>query len=137
MGKLTKKDLQQIQVLHRQLMRDTDQLCVLNELASGLGSKPLDDVYVQSSPPTSSGNRFAEAAADLEVVIQEEEAVLNYLQTLVKEFMRTLEDSSEVRIMRLRYLECYNWMLISSITGYTERHVFRLHNKIIEDLPNE
>lgn len=137
MGKLTKKDLQQIQVLHRQLMRDKDQLCVLNELASGLGSKPLDDVYVQSSPPTSSGNRFAEAAADLEVVIQEEEAVLNYLQTLVKEFMRTLEDSSEVRIMQLRYIECYNWMLISSITGYTERHVFRLHNKIIEDLPNE
>ena len=137
MGKLTKKDLQQIQVLHRQLMRDTDQLCVLNELASGLGSKPLDDVYVQSSPPTSSGNRFAEAAADLEVVIQEEEAVLNYLQTLVKEFMQTLEDSSEVRIMQLRYLECYNWMLISSITGYTERHVFRLHNKIIEDLPTE
>ena len=137
MGKLTKKDLQQIQVLHRQLMRDTEQLCVLNELASGLGSKPLDDVYVQSSPPTSSGNRFAEAAADLEVVIQEEEAVLNYLQKLVEKFMQTLKDSSEVRIMRLRYLECYNWMLISSITGYTERHVFRIHNKIIEVLPDE
>ena len=134
---LTKKDLQRIQALHRQLMRDKDQLIILNELASGLGSKPLDEVYVQSSPPISSGNRFAEAAADLGEVIQEEEAALNYLQKLVEQFVRTLKDSSEVRIMQLRYLECYNWVLISNLTGYTERHVFRIHNKIIEDLPDE
>ena len=134
---VTKRDLQRIQDLHRSIQREKDQLYILQEMASGTGSQSFDNVRVQSSPLISSGNRFAEAAADLEVVIQEEEAVLNYLQTLVKEFMRTLEDSSEVRIMQLRYIECYNWMLISSITGYTERHVFRLHNKIIEDLPKE
>lgn len=137
MAKLSKKDLQRIQELHRRLQRDTEQLNILNELAGGLGSKTFDDIRVQSSPPISSGNRFAEAAADLGMLINEEKAELEYLQNIVEQFMRTLEDSSEVRIIQLRYLEGYNWMLISNITGYTERHVFRIHNKVIEALPDE
>lgn len=134
---LTKRDLHKLQSLHRQIQRDQDQLYILRELAAGDGSKPFDNVRVQSSPPISSGNRFAEAAADLEAAIVEEVTEMERLQTLVEEFLETLEDAAEIRIIQLRYISGYNWVLISNLTGYTERHVFRIHNKIIEALPEE
>ena len=133
---VTKRDLQRIQELFRSLQRDRDQLYILQEMASGTGSQSFDNVRVQSSPLISSGNRFAEAAADLDIRIKEEETELEYLQKLVEKFLRTLEDAAEIRIIQLRYLSCYNWMLISRITGYTERHIYRIHNKIVEDLPD-
>lgn len=133
---VTKRDLQRIQELFRSLQRDRDQLYILQEMASGTGSQSFDNVRVQSSPLISSGNRFAEAAADLDIRIKEEETELEYLQKLVEKFLQTLEDAAEIRIIQLRYLSCYNWMLISRITGYTERHIYRIHNKIVEDLPD-
>ena len=133
---VTKRDLQRIQELFRSLQRDRDQLYILQEMASGTGSQSFDNVRVQSSPLISSGNRFAEAAADLDMRIKEEEAELDYLKKLIERFLETLEDAAEIRIMQLRYISCYNWMLISQITGYTERHIYRIHNKIIDGLPD-
>lgn len=134
---VTKRDLQRIQDLHRSIQREKDQLYILHEMASGTGSQSFDNVRVQSSPLISSGNRFAEAAADLDVRIKEEEEELEYLQKMVDKFIETLEDAVEIRIMQLRYILCYNWILISRITGYTERHIYRVHNRIVEELPKE
>ena len=73
---VTKRDLQRIQDLHRSIQREKDQLYILQEMASGTGSQSFDNVRVQSSPLISSGNRFAEAAADLDVRIKAEEEEL-------------------------------------------------------------
>ena len=132
---LTKKDLQRIQELHRTIQRDKDQVYILHELASGTGSQSFDNVRVQSTPSASSGNRYAEAAADLDMRIKAEEEELEYLQMLVEKFIETLEDDAEIRIMQLRYLNCYTWLLISRVTGYVIRHIYRIHDKAIENMP--
>lgn len=137
MVELTKVDLQRIQDLHRQLLRDNDQLYALQEMAAGLGSQAFDNVRVQHTPVNSGGNRFAEAAADLGSIIRQEERELKYLRKLLKRFLKTLEDPVEVRIMELRYLDCYGWTLIARLISYTERHVYRIHNKVIENIPDE
>lgn len=133
---VTKRDLQRIQDLHRSIQREKDQLYILQEMASGTGSQSFDNVRVQSSPLISSGNRFAEAAADLDVRIKEEEEELEYLQKQVEKLLESLSDDSEIRIMQLRYLNCYTWVLISRITGYVERHLYRIHDKIESELPD-
>lgn len=133
---VTKRDLQRIQDLHRSIQREKDQLYILQEMASGTGSQAFDNVRVQSSPLISSGNRFAEAAADLDIRIKEEEEELEYLQLQVEKLLESLSNDSEIRIMQLRYLNCYTWALISRITGYVERHLYRVHDKIESELPD-
>ena len=134
---VTKRDLQRILELFRSLQRDRDQLYILQEMASGTGSQSFDNVRVQSSPPISSGNRYIEAAADLDMKVKSEEKELEHLQLLVEKYIETLDDDAEIRIMQLRYLNCYTWLLISRVTSYVIRHVYRIHDKAIENMPEE
>ena len=75
---LTQDDLHRLISLQRQLMRDTEQLHMLFDLAQGTASVPTDTLRVQNSLPPS-GNKFAVAAADLSEVMEQEEAELEEL----------------------------------------------------------
>lgn len=131
---LTQDDLHRLISLQRQLMRDTEQLHMLFDLAQGTASVPTDTLRVQNSLPPS-GNKFAVAAADLSEVMEQEEAELEELQKKVKAFISTIEEPVESRIIYMRYISCYDWDMIASLLNYTSRHVFRIHNRIVQQLP--
>ena len=133
---LTQNDLHRLISLQRQLMRDTEQLHMLFDLAQGTASVPTDTLRVQSSLPPS-GNRFAVAAADLSELMEQEEIELEDLQNRVKGFIKTIEEPIESRIIYMRYISCYDWDMIASLLNYTSRHVFRIHNRIVQQLPAE
>lgn len=133
---LTQDNLHRIIWLHRQLQRDKEQLYMLREMAEGTASIPTDTVHVQNSLPPS-GNKFAVAAADLTEMMEAEEYELKELQDKVKSFVETIEDPVDSRVIQLRYIECYEWQMISNLVGYTRRHVFRIHNKMVAELPKE
>ena len=133
---LTQSDLHRLISLQRQLMRDTEQLHMLFDLAQGTASVPTDVLRVQSSLPPS-GNRFAVAAADLTEVMEQEEAEVEMLQKKVKAFISTIEEPVESRIIYMRYISCYDWDMIAHLLSYTSRHVFRIHNRIVQQLPVE
>lgn len=133
---LTQNDLHKIISLQKQLQRDREQLYMLLELAEGTGSVPTDNLRVQNSLPPS-GNKYAVAAADLSGIIENETNKLKALQYKVDKFIETLPGPPQIdaRIMQLRYIECYEWQVIIKLLGYTERHVFRIHNRVVESLP--
>lgn len=133
---LTQYDLHRIISLNRQLQRDTEQLYMLREMAEGTASIPTDNLRVQNSLPPS-GNKFAVAAADLSELMDLERSELEDLQSRVKVFIETIEEPIDSRVIQLRYIECYEWEMIANLIGYTRRHVFRIHNKLVEDLPRE
>lgn len=133
---LTQDDLHRLISLQRQLMRDTEQLHMLFDLAQGIASVPTDTLRVQNSLPPS-GNKFAVAAADLSELMEQEEAELEELQKKVKAFISTIEEPVESRIIYMRYISCYDWDMIASLLNYTSRHVFRIHNRIVQQLPVE
>ena len=133
---LTQNDLHRLISLQRQLMRDTEQLYMLLDLAEGTASVPTDTLRVQNSLPPS-GNKFAVAAADLTELMEQEEAELDMLQKKVKDFISTIEEPVESRIIYMRYISCYDWDMIASLLNYTSRHVFRIHNRIVQQLPAE
>ena len=133
---LTQYDLHRIISLNRQLQRDTEQLYMLREMAEGTASIPTDNLRVQNSLPPS-GNKFAVAAADLSELMDLERSELEDLQSRVKAFIETIEEPIDSRVIQLRYIECYEWEMIDNLIGYTRRHVFRIHNKLVEDLPRE
>lgn len=138
MGKitLTYKDLRRIIQLHRQIKRDYEQLARLTDMAEGTGSKPTDSLKVQTSLPPG-GNKFADAAADLGALIKEEETELDSLKLKVQHFAFYMKDSADIRIIEMRYLSCFEWQEIAELTGYTRRHIFRIHSKLVSGLPKE
>ena len=133
---LTQDNLHRIIWLSRQLQRDEEQLYMLREMAEGTASIPTDTVHVQNSLPPS-GNKFAVAAADLAELMEMEEAELNELQDKVKSWVKIIDEPIDGRVIQLRYIECYEWQMIANLVGYTKRHVFRIHNKMVEELPKE
>lgn len=135
---LTQSNLRRIISLQRQLQRDKEQLHMLLDLAEGTASVPTDIVRVQNSMPPS-GNKFAVAAADLTDIIEAEDSELQELQHKVLVFIKTLPGPPQIdaRVMQLRYVDCFEWHIIIGLLGYTERQVFRIHRRILEELPEE
>lgn len=135
---LTQSNLRRIISLQRQLQRDKEQLHMLLDLAEGTASVPTDIVRVQNSMPPS-GNKFAVAAADLTDIIKAEDNELQELQHKVLVFIKTLPGPPQIdaRVMHLRYVDCFEWHIIINLLGYTERQVFRIHRRILEELPEE
>ena len=135
---LTQSNLRRIISLQRQLQRDKEQLHMLLDLAEGTASVPTDIVRVQNSMPPS-GNKFAVAAADLTDIIEAEDSELQELQHKVLVFIKTLPGPPQIdaRVMHLRYVDCFEWHIIINLLGYTERQVFRIHRRILEELPEE
>ena len=135
---LTQSNLRRIISLQRQLQGDKEQLHMLLDLAEGTASVPTDIIRVQNSMPPS-GNKFAVAAADLTDIIEAENDELNELQEKVLVFIKTLPGPPQIdaRVMHLRYVDCFEWHIIINLLGYTERQVFRIHRRILEELPKE
>lgn len=135
---LTQSNLRRIISLQRQLQRDREQLHMLLDLAEGTASVPTDTIRVQNSMPPS-GNKFAVAAADLTDIIKAEDNELQELQHKVLVFIKTLPGPPQIdaRVMHLRYVDCFEWHIIINLLGYTERQVFRIHRRILEELPEE
>ena len=135
---LTRNNLRRIISLQRQLQRDREQLHMLLDLAEGTASVPTDTIRVQNSMPPS-GNKFAVAAADLTDIIEAEDSELQELQHKVLVFIKTLPGPPQIdaRVMHLRYVDCFEWHIIINLLGYTERQVFRIHRRILEELPEE
>ena len=133
---LTQYDLHRIISLQKQLQRDSEQLYMLREMAEGTASIPTNNLHVQNSLPPS-GNKFAVAAADLSELMDLEKAELSDLQIKVKAFIKTIEEPIDSRVIQLRYIDCYEWEMIANLIGYTRRHVFRIHNRLVENLPKE
>ena len=104
----------------------------------GTASVPTDTIRVQNSMPPS-GNKFAVAAADLTDIIKAEDNELQELQHKVLVFIKTLPGPPQIdaRVMHLRYVDCFEWHIIINLLGYTERQVFRIHRRILEELPEE
>ena len=127
---MTAKELRQIPQLHRQIERDMEQLVYLQEKATSIPSTVTERERVQTSP-SGGGNRYVEAAIDLERDIRRKRDLLEELQTEAARFIHLMPFETEterltVRVMRYRYLKCYTWEEIADLLGYQARYIQRL-----------
>ena len=130
---ITKDEIRSIPELYKSIQRDKEQLSYLNEKATSVPSGLSDKERVQTSPNNTAG-RYVEAAADLQREITEKERELAELQARAKEFIETVEDPFARKILRMRYLKCYNWDVVADLLGYAERHVCRVEADTVNDL---
>lgn len=131
---MTAKALRQIPQLHKQIERDKEQLRFLREKATSVPSL-ADRERVQTSP-SGGGNRYVEAAIDLNKDIQRKELLLLELKTEAMAFISMLPEETEtdrlaLKVMNYRYLKCYAWDEIAELLGYDERWLRRLEARCI------
>lgn len=121
-----KEYLRQIQNCDRTINNKLEELTKLNELVLNVTSAWKSDV-VQSS---GSGDKLGDTVAkiiDLKKEINEE---IDRLVDLRREVMATIDkvEESDLRdILYRRYLRYESWEEIAVSSGYTYRHVIRLH----------
>lgn len=137
---ITRDELRSIPELHKSILRDKERLRILREKATSIPSLS-DQERVQTSP-SSSGNRFVEAAVDLKREIQAKEIQLTELQDKAKSFICSLPNKTDAekltrKVLSYRYLKCYTWEEISEVVVYAPRYIRKLEwNAIKEVLPH-
>lgn len=127
---ITRKQLRKIPELYKQIERDKAQLQFLREKATSIqssladherertpGGKTLARDRVQTSR-NNNVNKYIDEAIDLNKEIEKEETLLLDLQKKAKPFMDHVQDPLTRRVLKHRYLNCYNWDEIAELLGY-------------------
>ena len=122
---ISREELRQIPGLHRQIIRDLEQLRFLREKATAVPSTLTDQERVQTSN-VSSGNKYVEEAVDLSHVIILKQDRLSDMQERASLFIDTVEDELTRKVLRYRYIKCYTWDDTAELLGYAARYLRRL-----------
>lgn len=131
---ITRTELRRIPRLHRQIVKDKEQLSYLKEKATAISSAlGIDSEKVQKTPSNIAG-KYIEATVDLNKEIAAKELELLTLQDKAEKFIKLIPDGLTHRIFKLRYLKCCSWKEVADITGYDIRHTQRLEKFYINQL---
>lgn len=138
---ITRAEIRRIPELHKSILRDKEQLIFLREKATAIPSTLPDHERVQTSP-SGGGNRYVEAAIDLNKDILRKELLLAELQAKAREYIESLPNETETerlihKILRYRYLKCYTWEETAELLGYYERHIRRLEYQVVSQIEKD
>lgn len=115
----------EIRLLKEQVERDMI-------LAAGVSAIRYDTDPVQSSP---SADKMVDIVARISENTDALKARIKYLQDLednARAFLVHLREEHE-RVLTLHYLDGLSWLAVSESMGYSERHIFRLHDQAIQE----
>lgn len=131
---LTHDELNAALALHRKLDRLRGRLEDL-EATGGVRA-------AGSAAPVQGGGSVTQAqvAAELSQEIGELARQLEIEQTIIRRALEKIPlDELERKLMVLRYVECWPWRVVGTLTGYAESHLYRLHQAaqkmIVDDSP--
>ena len=130
---MTQRDMEYIPVLYRNIQRNKAHLRYLIDKALSTAMTPMDRERVQTSRHNIS-IEYSIEAADLDQEIREMELRLKGLQEGIPELIDELDDALEKKVVKLRYIKCYNWDVVAELTGYAERHIYRVNENIMARL---
>ena len=134
---ITRDEIRSIPELHKSIQSDKERLRILREKAVSLPSFS-DQEKVQTSP-SGGGNKYIEAAVDLNKIIGEKETQLILLQDRARAWIYSLPIDSEkqrltFRVLKYRYLKCYTWEEIADVMVYTVRHLQYIEENATKDI---
>ena len=134
---ITRDEIRSIPELHKSIQADKERLRVLREKAVSLPTMS-DQERVQTSP-SGSGNRYVEAAVDLNKNIREKERQLILLQDRARAWIYSLPIENEkqkltFRVLKYRYLKCYTWEEIADVMVYTVRHLQYIEENAVKSI---
>lgn len=104
----------------------------------------MQDLLLKISPtisdmPKSGANVHAleeriNLKVDLEKEIEDDKIRLNQVKLDVIDAIMQLDSDEGRKVLMYRYVDFKNWREIADATGYTDRHIFRVHQKALKEI---
>ena len=131
---MTREQLNRAYELHNRIKHNLEVIANLRAAAESTVADYSNE-RVQSSQPTGSRmSTFVEMACDLERTVQQQQEQLAALKASINAEIDTLDDYDVKLVMKLRYLDFYSWSRIAAVLVVSERTVFNLHRRGLENL---
>lgn len=131
-----KAELKSISILERKIKDELEELEYLNSLKTSIKSFNYDKDKVKSSPKRKDFTDTIVKITELEEIITKNINRLVSIRAMAIKSFNILPDNLK-DIMKLKYLYSYSFNEISKKTGYTLRHIFRLHGEALQILRKE
>lgn len=134
---MTKEELWQYSKLKEELKQLEEQIKDLRASAMFPSSQVITDMPMA---PHSDNDKMAEIVSKLDelerLYMQTYDRYLSLKKTIENE-IASLTDTSERRIMRLRYMHGLKWKEICTAVGYSWRQVHRIHKRALGKIVKE
>lgn len=127
--KMVKANLQRVYLIKKNIKTLEEQLMEIDTKIKG-GAITYSE-KVQTSGLGSTESLMCKAVdlqCKINSIISEK---LNLMDEIVGNIYKINDNTLEI-ILKMRYIDCYNWEKIAEKTGYTIRQVYRLHNRALE-----
>lgn len=128
---MTKEELTEIIIADKKIRAKKETAAALYELATSVPGIDTTTLKVQTSSRSENEiiNKYIdlerELKKDIAAVLEKKEVVYKKLQVL---------DGLEKDIMQLRYIGGLSWDEIADKVNISSRHVYRIHDKALEQL---
>lgn len=128
---MTKEELTEIIIADKKIRAKKETAAALYELATSVPGIDTTTLKVQTS--SRSENKIINKYLDLERELKKDIAeVLEKKETVYKKLQ--VLDGLEKDIMQLRYIGGLSWDEIADKVNVSSRHVYRIHDKALEQL---
>ena len=127
--KMVKANLQRVYLIKKNIKTLEEQLMEIDTKIKG-GAITYSE-KVQTSGLGSTESLMCKAV-DLQYKIN---SIISEKLKLIDEIVGNIykiNDNTLEIILKMRYIDCYNWEKLAEKTGYTIRQVHRLHNRALE-----
>lgn len=127
-----KEYLQQAYALDRKITADLERLSEMRFAAYGRGIRYSSD----GSQHTKGGNSVENSLlriAEFEERIDAEIDLLIKKREEIRHGIEAVPDPVQREVLTRRYLRFQKWGAIARATGYSKRHVYRIHNEAVKN----
>lgn len=118
--------LERARILNGQIQEKENQVTMLRSMTLKI-TPSYSDMPHSSTRNTHPMENAITKAVDLEDQLKKDRLEFKQLQTEIREVISQIPVLNIQMVMDLRYVVCLSWADIAQVMGYTERHIFRLH----------
>lgn len=118
--------LERARILNGQIQEKENQAAMLRSMALKITPTYSDMPHSSTRNAHPMENVITKALA-LEEQLEQDRFEFKQLQAEIREVISRIPVLNIQMVMDLRYVVCLNWTDIAQAMGYTERHIYRLH----------
>ena len=124
--------LQQITIIQKRIAVNKRRVEQMQELLLKI-TPSLSDMPKSGTNAHAFEERIA-TKIDLEKEIERDKIRLSQVKLDVIDAIMMLDGNEERKVLMGRYIDSKTWTTIAEETGYTDRHIFRVHQKALKEL---
>lgn len=132
---MTWQELNEVRTLKKRIAMEQKNLKALRDSASSISSNNFGAEKISSKNTKSRVEILTVLIVDTEKEIEElQKRLIEAVPTLTQKIQTKVPDKAEQTLLIYRYVACEYFRDIGFKMGYSEQHIYYLHNRILQKL---